>query len=843
MELWIMLGVVAVNVIGWSPSDVMQFWVKPDQVSVFRFNANFDSESKFLKTDGVCSVKYEIKTTDGTILCNGDGEVEYGQLCVEAKLGQGFYELVFPQTGQIFGIVSQPATCEFSTEIPHWRNTNVCPLDDFFGLDAASTWLVEDDKARKELIINAKRFGVTTYRERFNWARVQPHEDKFDFDGDFRAVSGVREIAKKYELPILELFHNVPEWIGKIGEYPADLIKTADSWRTIGTRWSKYWNSIEVWNEPDISFSGDLPADQYVPVLKTVAQEFNRNHIQTPIVGGVIAAFRDEFMNGLVENGFLDACDIFSFHAYCQAFEMEDVCLKYYEWLKKNHAEWKPVWVTESGRPWCREMLRPTQEMDLESAINIVQKAVVTKALGYDAFFPFVYVFYEEGGNNFGMCDRNNAPLRSIAGYARTIFLLSGKKCIGTWNIDGVERAYLFSNDESTERVAVLYSRDRIPSRKLKLPIEPLFAERITGEGVTTDSEGCVDFSDGFLFIGIPQDSKLVLKEADNFDKARLERLEMQNKQEGKKRTNFSTVLRFNYDEQCIEINGDCYMLTKPNIDLFTGKISVFNFDTVPKSFIVTALATVDNNGVEEELVNAFTKVPATVDVPARSCTNFEFTLDASKISPFNVPTYRFKVGNEATLAFKISRKISQADFKSFVSDVVYVDLTDISRIQKNLSKSKSFDLISHDGKCCYQVQFEEEGDKWAYPLYSLPLELDLKGNAFLILVDGTRNKVVKYNMNDFKGVAFTAKILSNNPKGLARFFTFSEKGNYYYTASSFMATDGVKRFIVLPFSLLNPYGGVSELFDPVKIRSISVGANSKGDQLTVEIEDFCFFK
>ena len=67
MELWIMLGVVAVNVIGWSPSDVMQFWVKPDQVSVFRFNANFDSESKFLKTDGVCSVKYEIKTTNNTM--------------------------------------------------------------------------------------------------------------------------------------------------------------------------------------------------------------------------------------------------------------------------------------------------------------------------------------------------------------------------------------------------------------------------------------------------------------------------------------------------------------------------------------------------------------------------------------------------------------------------------------------------------------------------------------------------------------------------------------------------------------------------------------------------------
>ena len=278
-----------------------------------------------------------------------------------------------------------------------------------------------------------------------------------------------------------ELFHNAPDWTGRIGTYPEDLMKRR-SVSKIGERWNRYWHSIEVWNEPDIHFSGDMPADQYAPVLKTVAQEFQRKGIKTPIVGGVIAVFRDEFMDCLADNDGIAACDVFSFHTYCRAPEMEAVCLRYHNWLVKNNAAWKPVWITECGRPWKKGTARPDREADLESAIDIVQKGVVTKAIGYDSYFPFVYVYYEENENNFGMCDRNSAPLRSIAGYARMIYLLSGKECVGSWKVDEVESSWLFKDPETGEQVAVLYTSQRDAARSVRLPCNPEFVERITGE-------------------------------------------------------------------------------------------------------------------------------------------------------------------------------------------------------------------------------------------------------------------------------------------------------------------------------------------------------------------------
>ena len=832
MSLWLTIGAAVLCATSWTPRDVSQFWVEPDSPAVFWFDANIQENAENAPEKGVDSVKFVVKTTDGQTFAEGVGVLDGRSLRVETVLPQGFFELELPETGQAFGVASQPAFCPFDATLASdaAKRSDLRERDPFFAIDAASTWLVNSQtNAREDLIRNARRFGLATYRERVNWRGIEPTEGAFDFNGD-RDAEKLRETAKKYDMPVLELFHNAPDWTGRIGAYPVDLLKTANSWGTVGERWNKYWNSIEVWNEPDISFSGNLPGDQYAPVLKTVAQELRRRNIETPVVGGIIAFFQADYMTNLAENGVLDACDIFSFHTYCRAFEMENVCLRYHDWLVENKAEWKPLWLTECGRPWKKGTDRPNREADLESAIDIVEKGVAAKALGVDSYFPFVYVYYEENDNNFGMSDKNNAPLRSSAAYARSIYLLSGKKCFGSWNLGenaDVERSYLFGDNATGERVAVLYQRDRKPGRTIQLPCAPSFVERATGERLAVDASNVVDFSDGFLFVGLPKEFEPALKEASPVDKARNLRFAARVKHGADSRRNFSTVARFDYDEKTIQAVTSGYRLVDSNVATFEGKLSVYNFDAEPKNATVKVSATIDVDGEIRDASDIIQACASSIELPARGRAELPFTLDVTKISPFAVPKLRFEIGDDCVLVFALSKTLTSDNYEQFAKDKIKVDLTDLSRWSKNSSPSGKIELKAENETWTLDVNFSGDGDRWAYPVFPLPESIDLTG---------------------YKGVAFRIKATSDNPESVVRFFTYrrNEQGaasNYYFTGDDSNKANGEERLIVLPLKSLTAYSGAPYPFDPKEIAFVSIGCNSKGDHCLIEVKDLTFFK
>ena len=178
-----------------------------------------------------------------------------------------------------------------------------------------------------------------------------------------------------------------------------------ESWRSISQNWSSVWGGLEVWNEPEISFGGNLPADQYVPILKTVAyqQAHAKFSDRTEIGGGVMSSFHHDWLRCAAENGLLNNCTFFSFHTYATAPAMEKLAQNFQTWLDDNAQSAKPVWVTECGRPWKIGPGRPPREQDLASAIDIVMKGVELRAAGFTRYFPFVCPYYEERDNNFGM--------------------------------------------------------------------------------------------------------------------------------------------------------------------------------------------------------------------------------------------------------------------------------------------------------------------------------------------------------------------------------------------------------------------------------------------------------
>ena len=164
------------------------------------------------------------------------------------------------------------------------------------------------------------------------------------------------------------------------------------------------------------------------------------------------------FLDNAANCGLLDSVDVFSFHTYGRAPEMQGLVDNYRAWLKAHDREAMPLWITECGRPWPKGPDRPPAEPDMISALDITMKAIEARCCGIERYFAFVYPFYEEQQQNFGMMGRLGTPLRSMAAYVRAASLLAGKTYLGDLVCDdaSIQRARVFG--DSRETVAVLYT-------------------------------------------------------------------------------------------------------------------------------------------------------------------------------------------------------------------------------------------------------------------------------------------------------------------------------------------------------------------------------------------------
>ena len=100
-------------------------------------------------------------------------------------------------------------------------------------------------------------------------------------------------------------------------------------------------------------------------------------------------------------------------------------------------------------------------------------------------------------------------------------------------------------------------------------------------------------------------------------------------------------------------------------------------------------------------------------------------------------------------------------------------------------------------------------------------------------------------SLSDFRGFLLKIKGDSNKPGGKIRLFTQNRKGDYYYTGSEISAIDGKDRLVYVPFSSLeiSPFGGNTGPFDPNEITGISIGGNSVGQEMTIEVSEFYLVK
>ncbi|MCL2117388.1 MAG: glycoside hydrolase family protein, partial [Planctomycetaceae bacterium] len=728
------------------PADVSEFYVTPDQAATLRWNA--------AETPTTGQLAFTVFDVNAEKVSGGVATIDANDnktVIAEVTLPQGYWEIAFDTTGERFGIVSQPAA--------------VAPFDEFFAIDAALSWLVQGDDLREGIIKSAKRSGIGMMRERFRLAGVAPVEGQYDWQTRNR-YDALRQTYKKHGVEVLEMSHDAPAWMGKRKSYPKNLAQYADAWHAITEQWQDSWGAVEVWNEPDIFFGGDLPADQYVALVKTLAYRFQKGGMAKPLVGGAVAHFNEDWINTAMANQLGELIDVFSFHTYDRAPAMEALIEKY---QRLN----LPLWLTECGRPWKKGPDRPPVEQDLESVTDIVMKGVESKCCGVARYFPFVLPYYEENDNNFGMLDRKGTPLRSMAGYAQMIRVLAHTEYAGDLKMlplgdqqpaitaaneimPPVMRARVFRKQDANDDTAVivLYTGIMQPT-ELTTTLDVLRAESVTGESLPTDS---LMITNGLIYVYAKVPENLI--DADTKAMAMLE---------GKKKPHVKFAGRSPlvtvFDDSQFESSSAGYRIKCDESTVFQLPLTTFNLATDERDknnfAVVNARADVDPDvSVSSTLFMALIPPPQTLFPRQKDVmpTQFEhritFSKEAESLEEFHIhygivyqqglmptmgtppvpavyPTLSLRFLNEPTWEGLLEKykdnvplDISPGKWQPSSSGNMNIDAA-----EKVGSRSPSG---YNDGvilKCVFG-----DVDKWCYPRLAVPEEIDLTEYSGVIL-------------------------------------------------------------------------------------------------------------
>jgi hypothetical protein len=580
------------------PIAVEDFFIEPERPAVLKLAIESGDLSE--------PIQYQILDYAGARVAAGKAGAASGKIVeIAINLPQGYYDLEFPAANQRFGLFASPA----------WQGEP----DPFLAIDSAMSWLVRDGARRESLIKNLRRSGIAMSRERLSWGEVSPAADRWDWEGGHRFET-IRRFYARQSVPVLEMFHDSPGWTGKVGPYPDDLAATARGWREIARRWRPTWGALEIWNEPNIHFGGNLPADQYVALVKTISYAVSSLDNPPPLVGGVIAEDNRAFLEAAARNGLLDCVDAVSFHTYAPAPALGPLIGRYRAWLKAFERPSMPLWITECGRPWKKGPGRPPRDQDSISALDIAMKAVEARAGGIACYFAFVYPFYEENENNFGMTDRQGTPLRSMAAYARLASVLARKQYLGDLKCDDgtVQGVRVFADDRET--VAVFYTGKPEADAKIPLPVPVLRSEGIDGRRLTAAENATLPVPDGLTYAWLDR-SRLGDRLLTDTSAMRLWTVGQEKPPQ--RPAPSPIVLRFGLDRQTFEAKPDGYHLAADRARKVPLVVHVFNLSSQAQRLVITPLFSSDK-------ARLTSGGPQPIEVPAegRATVRWEADLD-----------------------------------------------------------------------------------------------------------------------------------------------------------------------------------------------------------------------
>ena len=431
----------------------------------------------------------------------GVAEFSGTALHVPVPAQNGFYEIVFPELGWRGGAIAMP---DF-TEKP----------DPYFATDAAfSIFQAYHEREGFESAVRfLKRVGIAAVRDRLTWNTLEPEQGRFNWGLSAGNGEAIRDFCRSCGLQFLDVWHDAPSWTGAVrndpgkpgSPYPADLIHTAASWRTIAEKWRNRHSILEVWNEPEIGFGAHLPGDQVAALHRTIAWTFRNAGVNTPLCGGVFTGGirTPEVIGPYIANGILDVSDYFSFHDYQTPLQFVQMVSDFRKLTGGHGNDGIPFLISECGKPWPRGGERAPVAADRLSGAWIAAKAIEGKACGVSQFYTFIYYYYDENQNNFGMMDRNFTPMRSMAAYVGAIRQLAGFEYAGDLPVQGVDRSRAFVSGDRA--VVALYADRDNAIATLPAGFQPETVNGIDGRPLPLPDNGKLPVSDRLIYLSAPR--------------------------------------------------------------------------------------------------------------------------------------------------------------------------------------------------------------------------------------------------------------------------------------------------------------------------------------------------
>ena len=791
--LWLSLsgGLTAATL---QPASLEQFCLTPGRRTVLRWHVEPDSIKAPVD---VILRDYANRVVP---LANAPALTE-NSLELTVELSPGFYEIELPATEQRFGLLCHPA---FEGQ-----------RDAFFAIDSAMSWLVHDDATREGLVKTLARCGIPMSRERLNWSDINPKADQWNWDTS-RQYETLRQVCRREGVEVLEMFHGTTGWAGHVGKYPDDLVGMARAWQQIAGRYGPTWAALEVWNEPDISFGDYLPADQYVPLVKTFAYTFGEASISTPLVGGVFAHFQRQYLDNVARNGLLDQVPVVSFHTYDRAPAMETLIGRYRQWLIEHGHPSKPLWLTECGRPWRRGPERPPAEQDAESALDIVMKGVESKACGIARYFPFVYPYYEERESNFGMMGREATPLRSMAAYVQLVSALSHKQYLGDLVCEDakIQRARVF--DGANETVAVLYTAKPDAQATVQIGLGVQAIAGIDGRPLKISEDGSVPVPDGLAYVRL---DKSRLGDRLRTDTTAMDLLKSSREAAVKVQPPSPIVLRYQLDPQRVAAKSEGYRLQDDAPEKVPFVFRAFNLASEPQMQSLT-LSFSQPVDFESDATRQVT-IPAAgyVDVRWEVGLKEAFAATGSVRATVRASDPEGKFGDLVEIDLEGNPTLEQVLRRFPVRQALPID--NLSAWRPAIAETGKMTMERpDDGGWRLKCQFQG-GDRWVYPQFQLGENVKLE---------------------DYSAIVLRARC---EHEAAVRVFLWEGDTGVGYLSPVVVPADGKWHTAVVLFDDFHLSGAnrpdANLRLDRDQVGRISIGMNSEADENSLEVSDALF--
>lgn len=253
--------------------------------------------------------------------------------------------------------------------------------------------------------------GVSWVREDFHWHRIQWDRDLWDWtftDAAMRAllphdihILGVLGPSVGWATPYPRDGHH------DVSYYAPDPDLFLDYVRAVVSRYHRYVDHWEVWNEPDHPYFWRPHPDPqaYADLLQRTSTLIKQIDPEAQVLIGGFNPFDTSFVREVAEAGAWERFDILAIHPYVDPYSPEEgniaASLDAMHALNYQYGE-KPIWVTEVGwssGPGDRDSAGLTDEE--HQASYLIRSMLLLWSAGVDRIFW--YMLKDDAHNPYGL--------------------------------------------------------------------------------------------------------------------------------------------------------------------------------------------------------------------------------------------------------------------------------------------------------------------------------------------------------------------------------------------------------------------------------------------------------